>query len=125
MAGEEPLGDGGLQSQGLGVRKRVDPQHHCLRRKSSIIVTAPLTKHMDLPRVEDRNSYRRFSIFSAPNGADRMRAISLAEAIKIIEGTFASARKRKAYPLSAIVLDAGGRVKAFHKQDGSSLLRFE
>jgi uncharacterized protein GlcG (DUF336 family) len=54
-----------------------------------------------------------------------MRAITLAEAIQIIEGTFASARERKAYPLSAIVLDAGGRVKAFHKQDGSSLLRFE
>jgi uncharacterized protein GlcG (DUF336 family) len=54
-----------------------------------------------------------------------MRAISLAEALKIIQGTFASARKRKAHPLSAIVLDAGGRVKAFHKQDGSSLLRFE
>jgi len=54
-----------------------------------------------------------------------MRAISLAEAVRIIEGTFASAQKRNAYPLSAIVLDAGGRVKAFHKQDGSSLLRFE
>jgi uncharacterized protein GlcG (DUF336 family) len=54
-----------------------------------------------------------------------MRAITLAEALKIIEGTFESARKRKAYPLSAILLDAGGRVKAFHKQDGSSLLRFE
>jgi uncharacterized protein GlcG (DUF336 family) len=54
-----------------------------------------------------------------------MRALSLAEAIKIIDGTFASAEKRQAYPLSAIVLDAGGRVKAFHKQDGSSLLRFE
>jgi uncharacterized protein GlcG (DUF336 family) len=54
-----------------------------------------------------------------------MRAISLAEALKIIEGTFASAERRKAYPLSAIVLDAGGRVKAFHKQDGCSLLRFE
>jgi uncharacterized protein GlcG (DUF336 family) len=54
-----------------------------------------------------------------------MRAISLAEALKIIEGTFASAEKRNAYPLSAILLDAGGRVKAFHKQDGCSLLRFE
>ena len=54
-----------------------------------------------------------------------MRGITLAEALKIIEGTFASAEERKAYPLSAIVLDAGGRVKAFHKQDGSSLLRFE
>ena len=54
-----------------------------------------------------------------------MRAISLAEALRIIEGTFASAQKREAYPLSAILLDAGGRVKAFHKQDGCSLLRFE
>ena len=54
-----------------------------------------------------------------------MRAITLAEALEIIEGTFASAQKRKAHPLSAILLDAGGRVKAFHKQDGCSLLRFE
>src|SRR5215831_809904 len=54
-----------------------------------------------------------------------MRAISLAEANRIIEGTFASAKKRKAYALAAIVLDAGGRVKAFQKQDGASLMRFE
>jgi uncharacterized protein GlcG (DUF336 family) len=54
-----------------------------------------------------------------------MRSISLAEANKIINGTFASARKRKAYALAAIVLDAGGRVKSFQKQDGASLLRFE
>jgi uncharacterized protein GlcG (DUF336 family) len=54
-----------------------------------------------------------------------MRALSLAEANKIIEGTFKSAKKRQAYALAAIVLDAGGRVKAFQKQDGASLLRFE
>jgi uncharacterized protein GlcG (DUF336 family) len=54
-----------------------------------------------------------------------MRAINLAEANKIINGTFASAKKRKAYALAAIVLDAGGRVKAFQKQDGASLMRFE
>src|SRR5437588_6152605 len=54
-----------------------------------------------------------------------MRAISLEEANRIITGTFASARRRKAYALAAIVLDAGGRVKAFQKQDGASLLRFE
>jgi uncharacterized protein GlcG (DUF336 family) len=54
-----------------------------------------------------------------------MRAISLAEANKMIEGTFKSARKRKAYALAAIVLDAGGRVKSFQKQDGASLMRFE
>ena len=54
-----------------------------------------------------------------------MRAISLAEANKIISGTFTSAKKRKSHALAAIVLDAGGRVKAFQKQDGASLLRFE
>jgi uncharacterized protein GlcG (DUF336 family) len=54
-----------------------------------------------------------------------MRALSLAEANKIIEGTFKSSRKRKAYALAACVLDAGGRVKAFQKQDGASLMRFE
>src|ERR671911_678192 len=54
-----------------------------------------------------------------------MRGLTLDEALAMIEGTFASAKKRKAHPLSAIVLDAGGRVKAFQKQDGCSLLRFE
>ena len=54
-----------------------------------------------------------------------MRGITLDEAKTMIEATFASAKMRKAHPLSAIVLDAGGRVKAFLKQDGSSLMRFE
>jgi len=54
-----------------------------------------------------------------------MRSLTLAEANKIISGTFASAKKRKAYALAVIVLDAGGRVKAFQKQDGASLMRFE
>jgi uncharacterized protein GlcG (DUF336 family) len=54
-----------------------------------------------------------------------MRAITLSEANGIIAGTFAAARKREAHALAAIVLDAGGRVKAFQKQDGASLLRFE
>lgn len=54
-----------------------------------------------------------------------MRGLSLDEALAVINGAFAAARSRKLRPLSAIVLDAGGRVKAFLKQDGSSLLRFE
>src|ERR1043166_3422430 len=54
-----------------------------------------------------------------------MRAITLAQANRIINGTFASARRRRAYALAAIVLDAGGRGKAFQKQDGASLMRFE
>ncbi|MSQ50786.1 MAG: heme-binding protein [Betaproteobacteria bacterium] len=54
-----------------------------------------------------------------------MRSITLAEANKIINGTFVSAKKRKSHALAAIVLDSGGRVKAFQKQDGASLMRFE
>src|SRR5215470_6071647 len=61
----------------------------------------------------------------ARGGNQTLRALSLDEAVGIIEGTFAFAAKRKLRPLAAIVLDAGGRVKAFLKQDGASLMRFE
>ena len=54
-----------------------------------------------------------------------MRGLSLEEANTIIAATFTAAKKRKCRPMSAIVLDAGGRVKAFQKQDGASMLRFE
>jgi uncharacterized protein GlcG (DUF336 family) len=54
-----------------------------------------------------------------------MRAITLDEAVNIINATFAEAKRRNAYPLTAVLLDAGGRLKAALKQDGASLLRFE
>ena len=54
-----------------------------------------------------------------------MRALSLDQANTIIAATFAAAMKERCRPMSAIVLDAGGRVKAFQKQDGASMLRFE
>ena len=54
-----------------------------------------------------------------------MRALSLDDAMKLITGTFAEAQKRKLRPLTAVVLDAGGHVKAALKQDGCSMLRFE
>src|SRR6202045_4011334 len=54
-----------------------------------------------------------------------MRALSLEQANAIIAATFAAAKKERCRPMSAIVLDAGGRVKAFQKQDGASMLRFE
>ena len=54
-----------------------------------------------------------------------MRGLMLDEALAIITGTFAEAARLNCHPLSVIVLDAGGRVKAFQKQDGCSLLRFE
>jgi uncharacterized protein GlcG (DUF336 family) len=54
-----------------------------------------------------------------------MRGLSLNEANTIIAACFATAKKHKCRPMSAIVLDAGGRVKAFQKQDNASMLRFE
>jgi uncharacterized protein GlcG (DUF336 family) len=54
-----------------------------------------------------------------------MRAISLDEALKIIQSTFAEAKRRNSAPLTAVLLDAGGRMKAALKQDGAALLRFE
>jgi uncharacterized protein GlcG (DUF336 family) len=54
-----------------------------------------------------------------------MRALSLDEANTIIAATFAAAKMHKCRPMTAIVLDAGGRVKAFQKQDNASMLRFE
>ena len=54
-----------------------------------------------------------------------MRAISLDEAMTIINGCFAAAKTRGLRPLTAVVLDAGGRLKAALKQDGCAMLRFE
>ncbi len=54
-----------------------------------------------------------------------MRAITLDESVRIINETFAEAKRRDAYPLTAVLLDAGGRLKCAMKQDGASLLRFE
>jgi uncharacterized protein GlcG (DUF336 family) len=54
-----------------------------------------------------------------------MRGLTLDQANTMIAATFSAAKKRKCRPMSAIVLDAGGRVKAFQKQDGASMLRFE
>jgi uncharacterized protein GlcG (DUF336 family) len=55
----------------------------------------------------------------------RMRALSLDQANRIIAETFVAAERHRCRPMSAIILDAGGRVKAFQKQDGASMLRFE
>jgi uncharacterized protein GlcG (DUF336 family) len=54
-----------------------------------------------------------------------MRALSLAEAVRIVEATFAKAAEMKLRPLAAMVLDGGGRPKVFMKQDGASLMRYE
>lgn len=54
-----------------------------------------------------------------------MTALKLIEANRIIESVFLEASRVGLKPLSVAVLDAGGHVVAFQKQDGSSMLRFE
>ncbi|OCW58123.1 GlcG/HbpS family heme-binding protein [Hoeflea olei] len=54
-----------------------------------------------------------------------MTDISLAKALKIITAAFAAGKEHGFKPLSVVVLDAGGHVKAFQRQDGASMMRFE
>ncbi|MCW0001879.1 heme-binding protein [Pararhizobium sp. YC-54] len=54
-----------------------------------------------------------------------MNSISLTLANSIIGRCFAHAKEMGFKPLSVAVLDAGGHLVAFQKQDGASMLRFE
>ncbi|GAA2846781.1 uncharacterized protein GlcG (DUF336 family) [Aminobacter aminovorans] len=54
-----------------------------------------------------------------------MSELTLAKANAIIEAAFAKGSDVKMKPLTVAVLDAGGHLKAFQKQDGASMLRYE
>ncbi len=54
-----------------------------------------------------------------------MPSLTLERANTIIAGAFAKAGELKLKPLAVCVLDTGGHVKAFQRQDGASMLRFE
>ena len=51
--------------------------------------------------------------------------ITLAQANTIIEAAFAKGKDAGMKPLSCVVVDAGGHVIAFQKQDGMSFLRLD
>lgn len=51
--------------------------------------------------------------------------ISLRKARTIIRKTFEKARELELKPLSVVVLDAGGHVQAFEREDGAAPGRFE
>lgn len=53
-----------------------------------------------------------------------MNSINLAKARKIIRGAFAKGKEMGLQPLAIAVLDAGGNVIAFERQDGASAGRF-
>ncbi len=54
-----------------------------------------------------------------------MAKLLLAKANRIITGALTKARELGLKPLSVAILDAGGHLVAFQRQDGSSILRFE
>lgn len=54
-----------------------------------------------------------------------MNGITLDQARTIIAAALGAGRRLELAPLSVVVLDAGGHVKAFEREDGSSNLRFQ
>ncbi len=53
-----------------------------------------------------------------------MAEITLEQARTMVQATLAKGRERGLKPLSVVVLDAGGHVKAFEREDGASPGRF-
>ena len=54
-----------------------------------------------------------------------MATIKLAQASAIINTAIAEARKRNLAPLAVAVLDAGGNLIAFKREDGAGIVRFD
>ncbi len=54
-----------------------------------------------------------------------MTSVTLKQASVIVDKSLEKGRELKYPPLTVVVLDAGGHVKAAKREDGSSLMRFE
>lgn len=54
-----------------------------------------------------------------------MSSLTLAQANQIIMAALASSREAGYKPMGIAVLDAGGALKAFAREDGASMFRFE
>lgn len=54
-----------------------------------------------------------------------MTAVTLQQADRIIDAILGRGREFDCRPLSVAVTDAGARLKAFKKEDGSAMMRFE
>jgi uncharacterized protein GlcG (DUF336 family) len=54
-----------------------------------------------------------------------MALITLAQAEKIIDAVIARARELRCRPISVVVVEPGAIVKAFKKEDGSAMMRFD
>lgn len=54
-----------------------------------------------------------------------MASLTLAQALQIIDTALAKARAYGCKPMGIAVLDEGGALKAFAREDGASMFRFE
>lgn len=54
-----------------------------------------------------------------------MSLVTLDQSERIIDAILARGRELDCRPLSVVVLELGARVKAFKKEDGSAMMRFE
>jgi uncharacterized protein GlcG (DUF336 family) len=54
-----------------------------------------------------------------------MTMISLDQSNRIIEAIFSRSRDLDCRPLSVVIVEPGAKVKAFQKEDGSAMMRFE
>ncbi len=54
-----------------------------------------------------------------------MALITLSQAENIIDAVLARARELQCRPISVVIVEPGAVIKAFKKEDGSSMMRFE
>lgn len=54
-----------------------------------------------------------------------MSLVTLQQSERIIDAVLARGRELECRPLSVVVVELGARVKAFKKEDGSAMMRFE
>ena len=54
-----------------------------------------------------------------------MSMITLAQSNRIVEAIFTRGRELGCRPLSVAIVEPGAKVKAFQKEDGSAMMRFE
>ena len=57
--------------------------------------------------------------------ADVVHVLTLAHASKIVDEALSTARAMKMNPMTVAVLDAGGHLVAYKKEDNSAIMRFE
>jgi len=75
--------------------------------------------------AERRRRWQNTAHRGGSQGEDQLAAITLAQADRIIDAIIARAAVLDCRPISVIVVEPGCKVKAFKKEDGASMMRFE